>query len=531
MLSQIGGILIGSTFAIILMTLFFGGLICEEARGSEDDPFGLWTEEIKKEILVNLSEEKPLELDGRYQLAVESVDIDGNKVYSELYKDGKMIHSMINILANEVDDTFVYSRPGTAQEIRVHFKNSFRGADQNLATVDGLRQTSEINPGKIMIDDSQSRTIVSGTPLELEEGYQLWIQSVDIDGNKVYLELYKDGMMIDSRVIIPANEVDGTFIFSRPGTPQEIRVHFKNSFRGADQNLATIDGLWQTSEINPGQILINSTQPHTMVSGTPLILEEGWELAIKSIDIDGNKVYLELFKDGMWIDSQVIIPANEFNDTFIYSRPGTSQEIRARFKNAFRGADQDLATVDGLWQTSEANPGQILIDDSRSRTMTSGMPLRLEEGYELAIPSIDIDGNKIYLELEKEGEVVDSQVIMPAGEVDDTFIYSSPGTRQEIRVHFKNSFRGADQNLATVDGLWQSSETNPGKIMIDDSRSRTVTSGTPIALEEGYELAIQSLDIDGNKVYLELYKDGMVVDSQVIVPANEVDDTFIYSSP
>lgn len=449
-----GGILIRSTFIIILVTLFFGGWICEEASGSED-PFDLWTEEIKKEILVNLSDEKPLELDGRYQLVVMSIDIDGNKVYSELYKDGQMVHSMINVIANEVDDTFVYSRPGTAQEIRVHFKNAFRGADQNLITMDGLRQTSEINPGQILIDDSQSRTIVSGTPLELEEGYELWIQSVDIDGNKVYLELYKDGIVIDAEVIIPANEVDGTFIYSSPGTPQEIRVHFKNSFRGADQNLATIDGLWQTSEINPDQILINSTQSRTIVSGTPLILEEGYELAMQSIDIDGNKVYLELLKDGMVVDSQVIIPANEFNDTFIYSRPGTSQEIIARFKNAFRGADQNLATVNDLRQTSEANPGQILIDDSRSRTVTSGMPLGLEEGYELAIQSIDIDGNKVYLELEKEGAVVDSQVIMPANDVDDTFIYSSPETSQEIKVHFKNSFRGREHILATIDSITQ----------------------------------------------------------------------------
>ncbi len=178
-------------------------------------------------------------------------------------------------------------------------------------------------------------------------------------------------------------------------------------------------------------------------------------LGIQSIDIDGNKVYLELYKDGIMIDSQVIIPAKEVDDTFIYSRPGTSQEIRVHFKNAFRGADQNLATVDGLRQTSEVNPGQILIDDPRSQTVTSGTPLILEEGYELAIQSIDIDGNKAYLELYKDGMVVDSQVITAENEVDDTFIYSSPETSQEIKVHFKNSFRGREHNLATIDSITQ----------------------------------------------------------------------------
>ncbi len=51
---------------------------------------------------------------------------------------------------------------------------------------------------------------------------------------------------------------------------------------------------------------------------------------------------------------------------------------------------------------------------------------------------------------------------------------------------------------------------------MDDKDEMTVTSGTPLKLEEGYELAIKSIDIDGNKVYLELSKNGAVVDSKVV---------------
>ena len=54
------------------------------------------------------------------------------------------------------------------------------------------------------------------------------------------------------------------------------------------------------------------------------------------------------------------------------------------------------------------------------------------------------------------------------------------------------------------------------KILMDNDDERTVTSGTPLAMEEGYELSIQSIDIDGNKVYLELSKDGAVVDLSLI---------------
>jgi len=37
-------------------------------------------------------------------------------------------------------------------------------------------------------------------------------------------------------------------------------------------------------------------------------------------------------KDKEMIDSRIIVPANQVDDEFVYSRPGTSNEIRAKFK-------------------------------------------------------------------------------------------------------------------------------------------------------------------------------------------------------
>jgi len=50
-----------------------------------------------------------------------------------------------------------------------------------------------------------------------------------------------------------------------------------------------------------------------------------------------------------------------------------------------------------------------------------------------------------------------------------------------IAAHFKNAFRGADQNLATIDGIWQISEV-PTEVKADTEydkmRIATVTSDT-----------------------------------------------------
>ncbi|MDD1758623.1 MAG: S-layer protein, partial [Methanotrichaceae archaeon] len=70
------------------------------------------------------------------------------------------------------------------------------------------------------------------------------------------------------------------------------------------------------------------------------------------------------------------------------------------------------------------------------------------------------------------------------------------------------------------------------KILVNDDHEKTLTSGTPLKLEEGYELGIKSIDIDGNKVFLELTKDGQVISSKVISPSKDgatmADKTYTY---
>ena len=62
--------------------------------------------------------------------------------------------------------------------------------------------------------------------------------------------------------------------------------------------------------------------------------------------------------------------------------------------------------------------------------------------------------------------VVDSKVISPSADnaemKDKTYYYKMDiGDSKDVVIvaaHFKNAFRGADQNLATVDGIWQLSD-------------------------------------------------------------------------
>ncbi|MDD4652145.1 MAG: S-layer protein domain-containing protein [Methanothrix sp.] len=444
-----------------------------------------------------------------------------------------------------VHETYIFTKDmgntDLTEVIKVHFKNAFRASDQNLATVDQIWQASDSEPSHEVFNNSSEVTITSGKPLKLGEGYELAIKSIDIDGKRMYLELSKNGNVIDSAMIIPPQDVSDTYIYSKyqdsVGPVEVIKVHFKNSFRGTDQDLAAVDQIWQVSDRNYSQMIINSSLNRSITSGTPLKLADGYELAIKSTDIDGNKVYVELSKNETVIDLAQIMPTNAEADTYTYTNYLNNTDgvetIKVHFKNAFRGVDQNLATLDRVWQLSDTNSSNVIINDSHEATITIGTSTKLEEGYELAIKSIDIDGNKVYVELSKDGAVVDSAVIITVPKVDDIYTFTKDIGRandtEVIKVHFKNAFRGSDQNLVTLDRVWQLSDTNSSNVIINDSHEATITSGTSIKLEEGYELAIKSIDIDGNKVYVELSKDGAVVDFAVIITIPKVDDIYTFT--
>ena len=113
------------------------------------------------------------------------------------------------------------------------------------------------------------------------------------------------------------------------------------------------------------------------------------------------------------------------------------------------------------WQISE-----ILYDDDDELTISSSGPLELYEGYKLTIKGIDPDGKVVNLELFKEDEIVDSKVVTLSKNPDigdETYYYrKNVGDSNDlviIGVHFKDVFASPDENLTTIDGIWQISET------------------------------------------------------------------------
>jgi hypothetical protein len=69
---------------------------------------------------------------------------------------------------------------------------------------------------KILRDESDKIVLAKGSYLDLEEGYRLLPKGIDEDG-RAYLELSRDGVPVDSKIIAPgheyANTVDKTYYY------------------------------------------------------------------------------------------------------------------------------------------------------------------------------------------------------------------------------------------------------------------------------------------------------------------------------
>jgi hypothetical protein len=98
---------------------------------------------------------------------------------------------------------------------------------------------------------------------------------------------------------------------------------------------------------------------------------------------------------------------------------------------------------------------RILANRNLEERVSRDEPMVLFGGYELSIRAIE--GSKAYVELSKDGQVVDSKVIYPskigATEADKTYTYSLSGL-VTIAVHFKD----ATQDYLALDSRWQISD-------------------------------------------------------------------------
>ncbi|MDH7597955.1 MAG: S-layer protein domain-containing protein [Methanothrix sp.] len=468
------------------------------------------------------------------------------------------------------DISFEFDDWGRYQVIGFMAEKYFAGYS-DTEVVDDVSLINENQLRRVLIDSDDEKTITSGSVLPLEEGYELRIKEIDINGNKVHLALAKDGEEIDSKVISPDSLKSATYTYEEKISGKDvplIMAHVSNVFAGAESSLVTIDGLFQISDtyasveegdkydkmevvsVSDSGIELENEDSVTLRKGTTVRLMGGVGLQVADSDIlrfapvverTGTYEVRGTVVDPSRVESFTWTPYNFEGFYYDIDEDIGTEKLVARFSGSkiedgdlkYETSPQPVEFEFGSWgkydvigfmadkyfagynnatlftdEFSIINNGElrkVLIDSDEERTISSGSVLPLEDGYELQIKEVDLDGNKVWLSLTKDGDEVDSKVVTPAsGDLEaSTYTYKVRISSEDVPIiaaHISNVFRGREADLATVDGIFQVSDTpesveegdKHGKMEVDSLSEDGITmkNDGSISLGRGKDIEI-----------------------------------------
>jgi S-layer protein (TIGR01567 family) len=545
-------------------------------------------------------------------------DVGTEKLNVKLQPDSRNIdpgNLIYNTDAKEMD--YEFGGWGEYQVIGFMAEKYFAGylKGTNLIFDEDFSLINEGELRKVLVDSDDESTITTGSALTLEEGYELRIKQIDIDGNKVYLGLNKDGEEIDSKVVSPGIGLESStyrYEVEISGEDQPIiMAHISNVFRSTESDLVTVDGVFQISDTyasvevgdsfgemevtgvsDVGVEMKNDEDTISLKTGdtaeifgdvgflvadaeelrfAPVVEKSGpqelrgtvinpsdedeftwtvynFEGFYYDIDDDiGTETLTARIADGSRIeDGDLLYSTSPASVEFEYGRWGEYDVIGFMADKYFAGYNNLTRFTDEVSVLNEEQLRKILIDSDDSETIATGSALSLEEGYELRIKQVDLNGNKVYFALAKDGEEVDSKVVTPSSSPLDrgsNYMYEvDVGSEDKVPIitaHVESVFRSTESDLATVDAIFQVSDSpesvkegevhgemevealsDQGITMLNDG-SISLTRDRDIEIMDG--LIFRIADSDERLMAPITFRPGEESDMTVSVPETTVD--------
>jgi S-layer protein (TIGR01567 family) len=406
--------------------------------------------------------------EGTEKLTIRGIGLDG----------GTIDKGNITYETTAIDVDFEYSKWDSYKVIGFMAEKYFAGYEKGNVSEDitdkDIKLVARDMLSKVLIDEDEDHTISTGSTLELEEGYELKILQLDINGDLAQFELSKNGKRVDTDFVKSGE----TYVHPI------IAVHIGSIFSGTETDMVEIDGIFQISDdyesVKDGtdydEMEIRSTKDFTikMENSDDITLEEG-ELIdlmgdIKLLVADADTLRFALYE--------------EITEPGTYDIRGTVHEI----------------------------------DDA---TPIEWNPMNFEGFYY----DIDTDRGEETLTIEgmSSGGTIDEGDLVYRTEPQWVeFDYNDWGSYQLIgfmaELYFAGYGDGTDETSEEItdDTISLISREMLSKVLLDVDDDRTVSTGASLELVEGYELKILQLDINGDLAQFELSKNGKRVDTDFV---------------
>ncbi|MCQ1536280.1 hypothetical protein FTO70_11440 [Methanosarcina sp. KYL-1] len=372
-------------------------------------------------------------------------------------------------------------------------------------------------------DADYQKTLKAGESWDLGSGYSLTVNQVDVEGDKVWFSLYKDGEKLEDGILNTDGDVsDCTFAARADFGDSDDQLYFmtyaESVFQGAVDSLAVFRYTWLIDKDNALLIKADDTYQGFNVDTAA---EDGLALSndnsiTLNID-DGKRTY---FTESWYFQTSDENKGTGGNGYIIYpvldkSKPGTY---------AVRGIPADTAST----STFEWNPatfrGFYYSVNKNVNYLNDGWGERLyfqeDEGSSNGpLGSTDSPDNNII----DDGELIYTTTPYPCsyklvselGLTADTVPSDVGGTS-----YYELCWFGAP--YVAIEG----DATQLSKLVYkqDAGYQKTLKAGESWDLGSGYSLTVNQVDVEGDKVWFSLYKDGEKLEDGILNTNGDVSD-------
>jgi S-layer protein (TIGR01567 family) len=383
---------------------------------------------------------------------------------------------------------FEYNSWGSYQIIGFMAEKYFAGYSEKNSTVIG-DDISLISDGvltKILIDSDDKESAYSGDSFELEDGYSLNIVEVDVNGKSVWVQLEKDGDVVDDGFITSGQDyIYETEIGEAEDVPIII-VHFGTVFAGTETSAVFIQGIFQVSD---NYVEISNGDSYG-------------EMEVKSIS--SNEIKMEN-EDDIGLDKGDII------------------DLMGKIQ--IQVADDDTLRFAPVLDTSEEGTyelrGTVYDKDVAGDTLPTWTPYNFEGFYY----NIDegIETEKMEITDLNDRDIPDGSLVYTSTPKEVEFEHDDWGNFTVVGFMAKKYFAGYPDDTADgqIDDVSLLSDNILSEVLTDTDDKESFYSGDALELEEGYSLNILEVDVNGESVWVQLEKDGDVVDDEFVTSGQD----------
>ncbi|MDI9395242.1 MAG: S-layer protein domain-containing protein [Euryarchaeota archaeon] len=378
-----------------------------------------------------------------------------------------------------IETKFEYRNWGSYQVIGFMAERYFAGYTKNSRFVnDDISVISEGQLSKILIDNDDKKSLYTGSSLILDEGYSLNILEVDVSGDKIWVQLEKDGDVIDEGFLSSGDDYVYETDLGEVEKIPLIAVHLDQVFSGIETNAVFIKGIFQVSDkyvqVNNGDSFDKMEVSSTLSSGITMKNDESITLGRgDTIDIMGKLSF-------------VVADSSElrFAPIVKISEPGSYK---------LRGTVHDETFDTTVWTPFNFEGFYYKIDENistESMTLTKGV-----RGSSIE------DGGLVYLS---------SPALV-------NFEHKGWGSYEVIGFMAEKYFAGYPANtFGNSKRVSVLSDNILTKVLLDNDNKKSMFTGSSLVLEDGYSLKASEVDVSGRTVLFELYKDGKLLDSEIV---------------